>query len=258
MGENTSQLDGRRVLVVGASSGIGQGVACSLSAAGAHVALAARRLDRLEQTAGECPGPAVCLRCDVTEPGAPAAAVAEAVGALGGLDAVVYAPGTTAFATIEQATAEDWSTTLATNVVGAALLLGAAVPHLRETSGHAVYVSSVSARFYSPWKGLGLYVASKRRGVGAGVAAAGGARGRVHDAGGRTHGLRVRPRPRRHHGRVRSAVVRDRPDRRHHARTVRPRPGGGEPPGHGPSGAGVRDGDRAPSQLTPLAPVPGG
>jgi NADP-dependent 3-hydroxy acid dehydrogenase YdfG len=162
MGENTSQLDGRRVLVVGASSGIGQGVACSLSAAGAHVALAARRLDRLQQTAGECPGPAVCLRCDVTEPGAPAAAVAEAVGALGGLDAVVYAPGTTAFATIDQATAEDWSTTLATNVVGAALLLGAAVPHLRATSGHAVYVSSVSARFYSPWKGLGLYVASKR------------------------------------------------------------------------------------------------
>jgi NAD(P)-dependent dehydrogenase (short-subunit alcohol dehydrogenase family) len=98
----------------------------------------------------------------VTEPGAAAGLVADVVDVLGGLDVVVYAPGTTAFATIEHATLDEWSTTLATNVVGAALVLGAAVPHLRETSGHAVYVSSVAARFYSPWTGLGLYVASKR------------------------------------------------------------------------------------------------
>ena len=54
------------------------------------------------------------------------------------------------------------TSTLDTKVVGAALVLGAAVPHLRATSGHAVYLSSVSARFWSPWRGLGLYVASKR------------------------------------------------------------------------------------------------
>jgi len=155
-------LVGKRVLVVGASSGIGQGVARSLSAAGADLTLAARRLDRLEQTAADCAGSARCLRCDVTEAGAATTLVEQAVAELGGLDAVVYSSGTTAFTTIEYATADDWQSTLATNVVGAALVLGAALPHLRATSGHAVYLSSVSARFWSPWRGLGLYVASKR------------------------------------------------------------------------------------------------
>jgi NADP-dependent 3-hydroxy acid dehydrogenase YdfG len=156
------KLSGKKALVVGASSGIGQGIARALSDAGVAVALAARRFDRLEQAAGECVGPAVCLRCDVTEPGAAAAVVADAVEALGGLDVVVYSSGTTAFSRIEHATAAEWTATLETNVVGAALVLGAAVPHLRASEGHAVYLSSVSARFWSPWRGLGLYVASKR------------------------------------------------------------------------------------------------
>ena len=156
------RLQDRRVLVVGASSGIGQGIALALSAEGARVALAARRVDRLEQAAADCATPAVVLQCDVTEPGAAVGVVARTVEALGGLDVVVYSSGTTAFTTIELATAEDWQSTLATNVTGAALVLGAAVPHLRESRGHAVYLSSVSARFYSPWVGLGLYVASKR------------------------------------------------------------------------------------------------
>jgi NAD(P)-dependent dehydrogenase (short-subunit alcohol dehydrogenase family) len=156
------RLQDRKVLVVGASSGIGQGIALALSAEGAHVALAARRVDRLEQAIGECVTPAIALRCDVTEPGAASAVVEQAVDALGGLDVVVYSSGTTAFTKIEHATAEDWQSTMATNVIGAALVLGAAVPHLRESRGHAVYLSSVSARFYSPWQGLGLYVASKR------------------------------------------------------------------------------------------------
>ena len=155
-------LQDRRVLVVGASSGIGQGIALALSAEGARVALAARRLDRLEQAVGECATPAIALRCDVTEPDAGRLVVEQAVDALGGLDVVVYSSGTTAFTNIEDSTADEWQTTLATNVIGAALVLGAAVPHLRGSRGHAIYLSSVSARFYSPWKGLGLYVASKR------------------------------------------------------------------------------------------------
>ncbi len=126
------------------------------------MALAARRVDRLEQAAGECATPAVVLRCDVTEADGGPRVVEQAVDALGGLDVVVYSSGTTVFTTIEDSTADEWQTTLATNVIGAALVLGAAVPHLRESAGHAVYLSSVSARFYSPWQGLGLYVASKR------------------------------------------------------------------------------------------------
>src|SRR2546421_12459131 len=97
MEQLTGKLNGKRVLVVGASSGIGQGIAQTVSAAGGRVVLAARRLDRLEQAADDCMGPAVCLRCDVTEPGAPSALVAQAVGELGGLDVGVDASRTTAY-----------------------------------------------------------------------------------------------------------------------------------------------------------------
>ena len=77
------ELDGRRALVTGASSGIGEATARGLTAAGARVACLARRKDRIEDLAREIGG--VAVEADVSdEPGA-RRAVDEAAGALGGL-----------------------------------------------------------------------------------------------------------------------------------------------------------------------------
>ena len=57
--------------------------------------------------------------------------------------------------------ADDWAQTFATNVTGAALITAAAIPYLAESSGTAVYLTSISASMTPPWPGLGSYAVSK-------------------------------------------------------------------------------------------------
>lgn len=153
-------LDGRRVLVVGASSGLGRVIGNFLCEAGAHVGFAARRVELCEEAAAGAPGTAVGLGCDVTDPEACAAVVADAVERLGGLDDVVYAAGLTTMVALADADAARWRATLDTNVVGASLVTRAALPHLRASRGAMVYLSSLSS-YTGPWPGIGVYTASK-------------------------------------------------------------------------------------------------
>jgi NAD(P)-dependent dehydrogenase (short-subunit alcohol dehydrogenase family) len=152
-------LSGRRVLVVGASSGVGRAVGLLASASGARVAFAARRLDRLEAAAREAGPRALALRCDVRDAAACRDAVEAAEAAFGGLDALVYATGLSPLALLESARADEWSEVLAANVVGASLVTAAALPALRRSRGRALYISSYAVRM--PLPGLGLYRVSK-------------------------------------------------------------------------------------------------
>jgi NAD(P)-dependent dehydrogenase (short-subunit alcohol dehydrogenase family) len=148
----------RRVLVVGASSGLGREIARQAAAAGARVACAARRRDRLEALAAAS-GRIHAIACDVTRPADCPRAVAEAADALGGLDALVYTAATSPLAMLDESTAEDWNRTLQTNLVGAALVAQAAVPHLRASRGRAVFISSYAVRHCMA--GMALYRVSK-------------------------------------------------------------------------------------------------
>jgi len=152
-------LSGRRILVVGASSGIGRALGLRASAAGARVAFAARRFDRLEQVAREAGPGALALRCDVREERECRAAVENALSAFGGLDALIYATGLSPLAMLEQAGAGEWREVLAANVIGASLVTAAALPALRASQGRALYISSYAIRM--PLPGLGLYRVSK-------------------------------------------------------------------------------------------------
>ena len=80
-------LDGKRILVVGASSGIGREVGLQLARCGARVAFAARRLERLTDAVAEAGGGAVAIACDTRDPASCEEVVATAVARLGGLDA---------------------------------------------------------------------------------------------------------------------------------------------------------------------------
>jgi NAD(P)-dependent dehydrogenase (short-subunit alcohol dehydrogenase family) len=150
-----------RTVVVGASSGLGRCIGVGLTQRGARTALLARRLDRLEAAAKEAGPGSVAVACDVTSTESCHAAIEEAAAHLGGVDALVYTPAIGPLSSLVDTDAETWRRVLDTNVIGAALVTTAALPHLSASNGVAVYLSSVSASLTPPWPGLGAYAVSK-------------------------------------------------------------------------------------------------
>ncbi len=150
-----------RTVVVGASSGLGRSIAIGLGQRGANVALMARRNDRLADAAKEAGPGSLAVVCDVTDEKSCVAAIEAAAQGLGGIDALVYATGIGPLARMVDVDAETWRRTFDTNVIGAALVTAAAIPHLTASGGVAAYLSSVSASFTPPWPGLGAYAVSK-------------------------------------------------------------------------------------------------
>ena len=152
-------LTGMRLLVMGASSGVGREVGQMACRAGARVAFAARRREKLDEAVARAEGEALAVACDTTVSADCQRAVGEVVKALGGLDGLVYSAGMSPLRRLDRASEEDWRPVLETNVMGASLISAAVLPHLRETAGRALYVSSYSVRKVLP--GLSLYRVSK-------------------------------------------------------------------------------------------------
>jgi NAD(P)-dependent dehydrogenase (short-subunit alcohol dehydrogenase family) len=150
-----------RTVVVGASSGLGRCIGVGLAQRGDQVALLARRRERLDDAAKEAGPGTVVVECDVTDDGSCRSAIAEAAAGLGGIDALVYAPGIGPLMKLVDTDAETWRRVFDTNVTGAALVTAAAVPHLAASGGAALYLSSVGASQTPPWPGLGSYAVSK-------------------------------------------------------------------------------------------------
>jgi NAD(P)-dependent dehydrogenase (short-subunit alcohol dehydrogenase family) len=150
-----------RTVVVGASSGLGRCIGIGLAQRGGQVALMARRKARLDDAAEEAGPGTLVIECDVTDEESCRSAIAEAATGLGGIDALVYSPGIGPLKKLVDTDAATWREVFDTNVTGAALITAAAVPHLTESAGAAIYLSSVSASNTPPWPGLGAYAVSK-------------------------------------------------------------------------------------------------
>lgn len=153
---DNDRLAGRRMLVTGASSGIGAAIARRALERGAHVAGLARRADRLASIEGLLAAPA-----DVTDSAAATAAVEAATGDLGGLDVLVNAAGINRPGLVADTGHDDWSAVFSTNVLGVLSVTKAAMPALRAgVEPSIVNISSNSGyRVVSPENGV--YAASK-------------------------------------------------------------------------------------------------
>lgn len=155
-------LERLRVIVTGASSGLGAHTVRHLAGRGANVLAAARRIERVEALAAElagAPGRVVPLRADVTVDADTRAMVAAAVREFGGLDALVNNAGSEVQAPIERLSEADFEGMWRANVVSIFLCTRAALPELRKTAGAIVNLgSTVVAR---PPRGRFGYVASK-------------------------------------------------------------------------------------------------
>jgi NADP-dependent 3-hydroxy acid dehydrogenase YdfG len=170
----TTPLDGTVALVTGASSGIGEATARSLAAQGAKVAVAARRLERLERLAAEIGGQghtALAIQSDITDQDQAIAAVDRTVEELGRLDIVVNNAGVMLLGPIENAPTEEWDRMIDLNLKGLINTTHAAVPHLLAAAedsergcADVVNISSVAGRVARA--GSGVYNLTKH-GVGA-------------------------------------------------------------------------------------------
>jgi NAD(P)-dependent dehydrogenase (short-subunit alcohol dehydrogenase family) len=158
-GSGSVTVTGRRVLVVGASSGIGRAVGIAAARAGARVVLAARRYNQLQDVEREAGGDVVAVQCDVRSPIACELAVKAAVQRLDGLDAVVFAAGVNRLSMLADTSVEDWRALVETNLIGAALVTQAVLSELRHEHGRIAYLSSHSV--LRPWPALGAYAATK-------------------------------------------------------------------------------------------------
>lgn len=137
----TAANDRPTAVVTGASSGIGAATARALAAAGFHVVLGARRVDRCTAIAEEIGGTALTL--DVTDPES-VRAFDEAVGQANLL--VNNAGGAKGLATVEQADEDDWRWMWETNVMGTLRMTKAFLPKLRASGdGHVITVTSIAA-----------------------------------------------------------------------------------------------------------------
>jgi NAD(P)-dependent dehydrogenase (short-subunit alcohol dehydrogenase family) len=161
MGVVEGRLEQRRILVVGASSGIGLATARALAREGARVALCARRAELLESHTSELGRGSIAVPCDVTDPRSCERAVAQTVEAFGGMSDLVYAAGIATLTLLADATNEAWSEAFETNVVGPSQIMRAALPQLSQARGRALFLSSIAPDERPPRRGLGIYSTTK-------------------------------------------------------------------------------------------------
>ncbi|WP_439578945.1 SDR family oxidoreductase [Elioraea sp.] len=149
------RYDGRRVLVVGASAGIGAATAQLLAGEGARLLIAARgqtgieaAADRIARATGTRPATA---SADITQGGEAERLVAVARESLGGLDAVIDCVGGSIRSTFEALTDEDWLGNYSFNVLSAVRLVRASLPLLRAGRDPAIVIlGAASARMPYP------------------------------------------------------------------------------------------------------------
>jgi NADP-dependent 3-hydroxy acid dehydrogenase YdfG len=164
----TIDLSNQVVAVTGASSGIGEATALACAEAGAAVALAARRTDRIEELAARIlaqGGRAIAVQTDVGEESQARAFVERAHSELGRLDVLVNNAGVMLLGPISGAPTEEWRRMIHANVFGVLYCTHAALPLMAaQGGGHVVNVSSVAGRVARA--GSGVYNLTKH-GVGA-------------------------------------------------------------------------------------------
>ena len=149
------------LLITGASTGIGAATARQAVEAGWRVVLGARSEDRLRELANELGGEeqALARQCDVSRFEDQETLVATAREGFGRLDAVFANAGMGAGRGFLKGSVEHWRKMVETNVLGVALTIRAALPHLRDAGGgHFVITGSVAGRRPLPGS---LYSATK-------------------------------------------------------------------------------------------------
>ena len=159
----SGSLEGRKVLITGASSGIGEATAEAMAAEGAAVALGARRKERLDDLAGRIGdggGTAVAIESDITDEDQAKNLVETAHAELGGLDCLVNNAGVMLLGPLQGADPGEWRQMIEVNCLGLLYCTHYALPLIRDGGGgDVINVSSVAGRMAA--LGSGVYNLTK-------------------------------------------------------------------------------------------------
>ena len=161
--EPSQPLAGRTAIVTGASAGIGTESVGALAEAGANVVLAARREDRLNDIAATVEdttnASALVVPTDVTDEEGVQALISRTVDHFGGIDILVNNAGLARGSSVEDLSTEQYRQMMAVNTDGMFFTTREALPKLRESSGHLIYIGSFAGQFPRPFNPV--YAATK-------------------------------------------------------------------------------------------------
>lgn len=156
-------IEGKVIVITGASSGFGKITAEYLSQRGASVVLGARSADKIEAIAKaitEKGGKAIAVTTDVTQKEQVKNLVDTAVKEFGKIDVLLNNAGIMPLSPLEMLRVEDWDQCIDVNIKGVLYGIAAALPHMKkQKSGQIISVSSVAGHTISP--GGAVYSASK-------------------------------------------------------------------------------------------------
>ncbi len=144
----SNNIEGKVVVITGASSGLGEAAARLLSAAGATVVLGARRVDRLQSLAEELTdrgGRALVVATDVTDRAQVQRLVDSAVKRHGRVDVIINNAGLMPQSPLERLKIDEWDRMIDVNIKGVLYGIAAALPYMKQQKGgHIINVSSVA------------------------------------------------------------------------------------------------------------------
>jgi NADP-dependent 3-hydroxy acid dehydrogenase YdfG len=151
------------IVIVGATSGIGEAAAVRLAGEGHHVVVAGRRADRLTKVTEQINslgGRSTALAVDVTDQVAVAGMLNAVVSEFGRLDVVVESAGVMPLSPLSALMVEEWERMIDVNIRGLLFSIAAALPHFqRQGGGHFVTIASTAAREVLP--AAAVYCATK-------------------------------------------------------------------------------------------------
>jgi NADP-dependent 3-hydroxy acid dehydrogenase YdfG len=163
MNNHDNNIEGKVIVITGASSGLGEATARLLSAQGAAVALGARRADRIESLAAEIRemgGKAIAIATDVTKRLQVQKLVDTAVQEWGRVDVILNNAGIMPLSPLERLNVDEWDQMIDVNLKGVLWGIAAVLPHMKEQkSGHIINVSSVAGHVL--FGGSAVYSATK-------------------------------------------------------------------------------------------------
>jgi NADP-dependent 3-hydroxy acid dehydrogenase YdfG len=157
-----NNIEGKVVVITGASSGLGAATARLLSEQGARIALGARRKDRIEALADELggSGKTIAVEMDVTQHDQVKNLVDVAVKTFGRIDVMINNAGLMPQSLLESLRIEDWDRMIDVNIKGVLYGIAAVLPYMRQQkAGHIINVSSVAGHKVGP--GSAVYAATK-------------------------------------------------------------------------------------------------